>query len=101
MSLDAVRVALEEMERWTADPGWEPDADELAEWHSAFQAAAAEAKKGTGWQELSGRAHAAGQRLEALAEAMSHRRDALKAELSMQGVGNRALKGYGASSRMV
>lgn len=99
MSDATVRAAIEQMEAWLADPGWEPEAEALAEWDAGFRAAMAAAEKGEGWPGLVGRAHTAGQRLEARTEVMAQEQDRIRAELDAQGRGNRALKGYGASTR--
>ena len=81
MSDPRVRAAVEQMEAWLDDSAWQPDPEVLARWDAEFRAAAAQAEKGDGWCELVERAHEAGRRLQA------------------QDQGNRALKGYGASSR--
>lgn len=99
MSDPRVRAAVEQMEAWLADAAWQPDPDELARWDAEFRAAAVQAEKGEGWRELVERAHEAGRRLGVRSEAMAFELNQLKAKLQAQDQGNRALKGYGASSR--
>jgi len=99
MSDGRVRAAIEQMEAWVGDPSWEPDPGALAHWNEAFQMAIAEAGKGDGWSDLVARAHAAGQQVETRLTQLAQLRDAVKAELGVQERGNRALKGYGASTR--
>lgn len=94
-----VRAAIEQMEAWLADPAWAPDSEALSQWNADFQAALAQAEKATGWPDLVGRAHAAGQLLEARIVGVALERDRVRAELVAQERGNRALKGYGASTR--
>ena len=99
MSNGLVRAAIEKMEAWLADPAWEPDSDALARWDQEFQAALGQAEKGPGWADLLSRAHLAGQRLEGRIAILSQDLDLVRAELATRDRGNRALKGYGASSR--
>ena len=86
------------MEAWLASD-WKPDPDELAQWNAEFQAALARAEKASGWPDLIGRAHAAGQLLEARSVLMAETRDRVRAELEAQERGTRALRGYEASTR--
>lgn len=99
MSDWSVLAAIEQMEAWLADPTWEPDPEVLAEWNAAFLAATGRAKKNAEWPALVARAHRAGQLLEARGVALSEERDRMKTLLEAQERGERALKGYGASSR--
>lgn len=99
MSDARVRAAIEQMEAWLADSAWEPDPEALLRWNTEFQAALAQAEKDPGWPELIGRAHAAGELLNARAAALEAERDLVRAELEAQERGNRALRGYGASTR--
>jgi hypothetical protein len=94
-----VRAAIEQMEAWLADPNWKPDPEALAQWNAAFQAALAQAEKAPGWPDLIGRAHVAGQLLEARSVVVAEARDQVRAELEAQERGTRALKGYGANTR--
>lgn len=94
-----VRTAIEQMETWLADPAWEPDSESLAQWNAEFTQSLAEADKGSGWPELLGRAHAAGQILEGRIAAVVEEQDRVKADLEAQDRGNRALRGYGANTR--
>jgi hypothetical protein len=94
-----VRAALEQMEAWLADPSWNPDPEALALWNAEFQAALAQAEKGSGWQGLIARAHVAGQLLEARCVLVAAAQDQVRAELEAQERGTRALKGYGATTR--
>ena len=99
MSEGNLRVAIEQMEAWMADPSWEPDPEALAEWHTRFQAAVAPARTSEGWTDLVARAHALGPILEVRTMQLTRLRDEIRAELDAQERGNRALRGYGASSR--
>jgi hypothetical protein len=99
MSDAEVRASLEQMEAWMADPSWEPEPGLLATWNAGFQAAMGRAEKGPNWPDLMSRAHALGRALERRASHLALQRDGVKAELDAQGRGNRALKGYGASTR--
>ncbi len=99
MSNAGVRAAIEQMEVWMGDPGWEPDPGQLTVWNTGYQAALATAEKGEGWTELVARAHAMGKQLEPRLANLVRLRDEVKSELDAQGRGNRALIGYGASAR--
>lgn len=99
MSDGRVRAAIEQVEAWLADPGWEPDPDALAQWNADFQDALAQAQQGPGWPDLAARAHAAGQLLDARSELVAQERDRLRSELEVQERGIRALRGYGANAR--
>ena len=99
MSDPKVRAAIEQMEAWMGDPNWEPDPGQLEAWNKEYQTAVSQAEKGAGWPELVERAHALGRRLEPRLAQMVRLRDELKAELEAQERGNRALLGYGASTR--
>jgi flagellar hook-associated protein FlgK len=99
MSDGRVRAAIEQMEAWLGEPNWEPDPQVLVQWNAEFQAAMAQAEKGPSWPELMGRAHTAGHQLEARAALLAEARDRVKTELEALGRGNRALKGYGTSTR--
>jgi hypothetical protein len=99
MSDAQVRAAIEQMEAWLGDSNWEPEAEVLAQWNAEFQQALAQAEKAIGWPDLLARAHAAGQLLEARAAVVAEARDRVRAEIEAQALGNRALKGYGASTR--
>ena len=99
MSDRRVRTAIERMEAWIGNPGWEPDPDELTGWNTEYQAALAQAEKGEGWQDLVARAHALGQQLEPKLANMVRIREQLRTELDAQERGSRALIGYGASAR--
>jgi len=99
MSDGEVRAVIEQMEAWIGDPSWEPDPESLAQWNAGFQAAVAQAEKGAGWPDLVARAHAVSQHLEARMIRLVQLRDEMRAELGAQERGNRALRGYGASTR--
>jgi len=99
MSEARVRVAIEQMEAWLADPAWEPEAEALAQWDAEFKAALAAASRGEGWPVLAERAHAAGKLLEARLAMAVEALDQVRVEMETQGRGNRALKGYGAGVR--
>jgi len=99
MSDGHVGMAIMQMEAWLADPTWEADPEALLQWNAEFQAALGRAEKGPGWTGLITRAHAAGRELEVRIAAITAERDQVKAVLEGQALGNRALKGYGASSR--
>ena len=99
MSDARVLAAIEQMEAWLGDPNWEPDPEALSQWNADFQAALAQAEKASGWPDLVSRAHATGQLLEARIAVVAEERDQVRAELAAQERGNRALRGYGASTR--
>ena len=99
MSDEVVRLLVQEMEAWLADPAWEPDAEVLAVWDAQFRVALAQAEKAMGWEALVARAHKVGRLLEVRAAALAEDSLRLKGELNAQGQGARALKGYGASIR--
>jgi hypothetical protein len=99
MSDERVRAAIEQMEAWVADAEWEPDAEALAQWDAAYKSALAQAEKASGWQGLMDRARAAGHQLEARRAVLAEVLDHLRKELETRERGNRALKGYGASTR--
>jgi flagellar hook-associated protein FlgK len=99
MSDRLVRVAIEQMEAWIADPAWEPDPDRLAQWNAEFTAAMAGAEKAEGWPQLLARAHALGAQLEDRVIRLAQLRDDVRAELDALECGTRALRGYGASTR--
>jgi len=99
MSDPQVRAAVEQMEAWLDDPTWQPNPEALARWDAEFRAALVRAEKGNGWPELVERAHEAGRRLDIRSEAMASELREMKARLQAQDQGDRALKGYGASSR--
>jgi len=99
MSDRAVRSALDRMEAWVDEAAWEPDPQVLEAWNRDYQEALGAAEKGPGWPDLVARAHRIGRRLEARVSHFSRLRDEIKAELGMQERGNRALAGYGASTR--
>lgn len=94
-----VLAAIERMEAWMRDPVVAPDPDDLAAWNSEFQAAMATAERGPGWVELVARAQALGGFVESRADLLAAERDAIKLDLDAQARGDRALKGYGASTR--
>ncbi len=94
-----VRAAVAQMEAWLADTAWQPDPEALAQWDAEFLAAVIQAEKGEGWRELVERAHEAGRRLDDRSEALAAELGLMKVRLQVQDQGNRALKGYGASSR--
>lgn len=98
MNAKRLCAAIEQMEAWLDDAAWQPEAEALVRWDQEFLAASREAEKGEGWAALVARAHEAGRRLEARSEALAIIRDDLKAQLEAQDRGQRALKGYGASS---
>lgn len=99
MSEGRARAAIEQMEAWLADPGWEPDPEALARWNTEFQGALAQKEKGAGWPDLVARAHAAGLLLEARMAAVVAAQGQVRTELEARVRGNRALKGYGAGRR--
>jgi flagellar hook-associated protein FlgK len=99
MSDAEVLAAIERMEGWLQDPGSMPAAEGLADWNAAFQSAVAGAERGPGWAELVARAHALGSRVQERTEALTAVRDQIRNELGAQQLGDRALKGYGASAR--
>jgi hypothetical protein len=98
MSDARVLAIIERMEAWLADATWEPDADALACWNADLKEALAQAEKATGWADLVVRAHAAGHSLEARSLEVAQALGRLQKELEDQERGNRALKGYRAST---
>lgn len=99
MSDAAVLAAVQAMEAWLDDPDRALDATALAVWNRDFQAAVAAAERGPGWEALVARAHALAEAVLARQRAVEAQRDAVRAELEQQAQGDRALKGYGASTR--
>lgn len=99
MSNSAVRAAIEQMEIWLSDAGWEPEGQDLEDWNRNYQEAVAQAEKGAEWSGLVSRAQSLGKRLEQRLAVLVQRRDQIRAELDAQERGNRALAGYGASTR--
>lgn len=99
MSDPKVLAAIEQMEGWMADPDHDLDPEQLIQWNMAFQAALAQADRTEGWPALVARAQAVGERVKARAAQLTVLQKRVKAELDSQECGNRALKGYGASTR--
>ena len=99
MSAGRLRLAIEQMEAWLANMTWEPDPEALAQWELEFRAALADYKKGSGSTDLLDRAHAAGKLLEVRIQSMEDQLVQMRTGLEAQGLGNRALRGYGASTR--
>ena len=99
MSNYRVRAAIEQMEAWLANPGWNPDPEALAQWTAEFQGALSQIEKGPDWPEVAARAHAAGKLLEARLAGVAAARDEVRTELEARIRGNHALKGYGANRR--
>lgn len=99
MSDSKALAAIERMEAWMRDPAVAPDPDDLAEWNSEFQAAVAAAEHGPGWADLVARAHALGGFVQDRTDLLVAACDAIKSDLDAQARGDRALKGYGASTR--
>lgn len=99
MSDGRVQAAIEQMEAWVADLDWEPDPEALDRWNAGLQQALAQAEKAAGWPDLVERAHAASRVLDARIAVLIEEREQVRIELVAQERGNRALKGYGASTR--
>lgn len=99
MSDEAVRAAIQTLEAWLADPERALDEIALETWNRDFQAAVAGAEKGPGWPELVARGHRLAERVESRRQAVAAQRDAVRLELEQQAQGDRALKGYGSSTR--
>ena len=99
MSDAAVRAAIQAMEAWLADPERALDEVALEAWNRDFRAAVAGAEKGPGWPELVARGHRLAERVESRRQAVAAQRDAVRLELEQQVQGDRALKGYGSSTR--
>ena len=99
MSDARVRAAIEQMEAWVADLTWEPDSEALDRWNTEFQMALAQTDKASGWSDLVDRAHTASRALDARIVLLTEERDQVRIQLVAQERGNRALKGYGASTR--
>lgn len=99
MSDAEVRAELEILETWARQPDMPADPAFLAEWNRRFQAAAATAERGAGWEALVARAHRLAGEVTARQAGLEARRDAVRAELEFQAQGTRALRGYGAGLR--
>jgi hypothetical protein len=99
MSDGAVRAAIQTLEAWLADPECPLDEIALEAWNRDFQTALAGAEKGPGWPELVARGHRLAERVESRRQAVAAQRDAVRLELEQQVQGDRALKGYGSSTR--
>jgi len=99
MSDEKVRAAIEQMEAWLSEPGWEPDPEALILWNADFKAAMAQTERGVEWPDLVARAHVAGRLLESRTTLVARERDSVRAELEVQERGNRALQGYRAITR--
>ena len=99
MSDRDLRAAIEQMEAWVSDSNWEPDPVAVTEWNDRLQHAIAHAEKGPGWADLVSWAHTVGQRLQMRVEQLAQHQSELRAKLDEQEHGNRALRGYKASSR--
>ncbi len=76
-----------------------PDAESIARWKAAFDAAAVEAERGPGWPEILLRAQQLGVQLQTRIGQLQERRAAIEGELRTQDMGSRALKGYGSALR--
>lgn len=99
MSDRLVHAALDRLEAWVGDAAWEPEPAVLETWNQEYRTVLATAEKGPGWAREVARAHDLGRRLEARVAEMTRLRNEIKAELDAQERGNRALAGYGASTR--
>lgn len=99
MSDARVRAALEQMEAWLQNPGSMPGPEGLADWNAELRSAVAEAGRGAGWEDLVQRAQALAPRLEGRVSALALERDEVRREMGVQARGERALKGYGATTR--
>ncbi|HEX9081362.1 MAG TPA: hypothetical protein VF768_03730 [Holophagaceae bacterium] len=99
MSDAAVLAAVQAMEAWLDDPDRAFDAPALEAWNRDFREAVATAERGPGWEALVVRAHVLAEAVLARQRAVEAQRDAVRAELEQQAQGDRALKGYGASTR--
>ena len=95
----SMRVTIDQMEAWLADPNWEPEPEAISRWNLEFEEGLAEARQFPDWDELQARVHALGARLEFRLTHFTQVRDGLRDELSVQERGNRALKGYGTVNR--
>jgi hypothetical protein len=98
MSDGDLRAAIDQMEGWVSNPDWEPEAEAVTEWNHRLQQAIAHAEKGPDWPALVCRAHAVGQQLAARVERLVQRQAEMRTRLDRQEHGNRALRGYRASS---
>ena len=99
MSDRAVREAIQVLEDWLAGGTRALDADALAAWNRSFREALAAAEKGPGWAELVARGHTLATKVAACQWAVEAEREAVRQELAQQAQGDRALRGYGASTR--
>jgi hypothetical protein len=76
-----------------------PEAEAIATWKAAFDAAVARADRGPGWEKVLVRADALGTRLQGCIQGLQVRMARLTEEASVQDAGARALKGYGSTTR--
>lgn len=99
MSDAQVLTAVERMEAWmqAQDPPMDPEA--LAAWNREFLSALETAERGPGWADLVARAQRLGAELDRRATLLIAEREDLRKALGAQSLGDRALKGYGATAR--
>lgn len=99
MSDVKVAEVLDQMETWLGDPSREFEPEALDGWNREYVAAVEAAERGPGWADLVVRAHSLGDALNLrLIQAMAEQ-DLIRLELASFAIGNRALKGYGASTK--
>ena len=89
--LDLIRC-LDELEQVLEGNALEPE--DIAAWQARFDAACAEADRGTGWVGIVNRAHALATRIDMRTGALVEQRDQIRKELDLQAQGARALRGY-------
>lgn len=99
MSQETLARLLVQMESWLEGPAGLPDAEALAAWNRDLSAVAGAPTRSPGWEELVERAHQLAIRVQARAAELAVERDQVREELETHARGNRALKGYGASTR--
>lgn len=76
-----------------------PDPEYFADWNTKFNQAAEKAERGPGWRDIVDRAHAVGKMVQNRVSGLNYERDQLRDELNAQSLGQRALKGYSASTQ--
>jgi len=92
---------LQQMAHWLEAEPFEPGSEFLGLWLEDWARALPTAERGPRWPDLVAQAHALGARVQARTGPLLAQRDTLLAELSLQGRGQRALRGYQTGTRGV
>ena len=99
MSDQPVREALHALQAWLDDPSGALDEATLQGLNHTLREALGAAEKGSDWRDLVAQAQVLAGRVAERLGAAEAQRDAIRAELTQQAQGDRALKGYGANTR--